>query len=80
MKDAPMGPGRRLKRAPGLNAQFRARFESECWACDEGIEVGDLIRYDKDDHVMHAPTCPELVRFRTRPTKFMGHDDDEMGF
>lgn len=80
MKDAPLGPGRRLKRAPGRNAEFKARFESECWVCGELMEPGDLVRYDSEDHVRHSPTCPELVRFRTRPTKFVGYDDESMGF
>lgn len=75
-----MGPGRHLKRAPGFDAEFKARFESECWACDTPIEKGDLIKYDASDHVLHAPTCPELRRPRDRPTRFEGTNDDEMGY
>lgn len=79
MKPAPRAPLRRA--APLPPAHFKAKFVSECYGCGEEIERGELIRYDSNDHVLHAPTCPEIRRQRReKPTKFIGSNDDEMGF
>lgn len=77
MKPAPMGP--RLKRGGFPPAYFRAKFESECHGCGELILKGDLIQYDREDHVLHAPTCLEIRQLR-RVTRWDGIDEAEMGF
>lgn len=39
---------------------FRARFDSECAACDGAIFVDDLIRADGYGGYVHYPECEEL--------------------
>ena len=37
-------------RAPG----FTARYEGTCFECREPIAIGDLIRYDVNDDIVHS--------------------------
>lgn len=78
VKEAPKAPLK--KAAPFGPAHFIAKFESECWICGNLIERGDLIKYDTQDHVMHAPRCDELGIRPLQPTKWDGWDDESMGF
>lgn len=48
-----------------MSGSFEARYGGRCAACDEGIRVGDLARFE-DDQIVHddcvtaAPRRPDL--------------------
>lgn len=51
-----------------MSRTFAARYPGRCAACDDPIEVGDLLTYDEDNEVVHANGCDQPRR-PERPTK-----------
>jgi len=56
---------------------FEAQYRGECDACDEPINVGDLIRRNDLGCYVHAE-CPEATP--EKPTKFQGTSVADMGY
>ena len=55
---------------------FEAQYRGECDACDEPINVGDLIEKNHLGCYVHV-VCPESL---DSDTKFKGTTDEEMGY
>ena len=47
-----------------MKSLFRAKYRGECGACEEPIEVDDVLTYDEDQTVIHADCAPTVKRQR----------------
>lgn len=54
---------------------FTAKYKGVCTECDEWFNAGDEIRSTTSGYAHDE--CPELTE---KPTKFVGTDDESMGF
>lgn len=67
------------KRGPSTPHPFAAAFDSECDACFEDIEEGDMI-VRVDGGYVHSPICPEDDTRHGERYRYEGTDDESMGF